>query len=223
MDLGVVVTGLLVAIEGGDGAGKGKQSLLLAERLAGEGFPTKLYSYPKYEGEHGKVIKKHLDKVITLNVSDLFDEFMKDQQEDIDLISKHREAGTVVIWDRSKLSTMAYQTSQGYDYDEAKRREESSGLADPDIVFFIHVPPEIAMLRKEAQRKAEGRGMDRHEEDTLLQERVNGVYERMMAEGWGAKRWVRIDGTRSVGAIHEEIADTVRASLNIGPKRMTAL
>ena len=119
----------------------------------------------------------------------------------------------MVVLDRSKLSTVAYQSSMGLTYEGMKRREETAGIVDPDVVFYLYVKPQISMSRKKMQRDASDEAQDRHEKDIALQERVLGVFDRMMQEGWGAKKWVHIDGDNSVVAIRNEIAGIAKAEI----------
>jgi dTMP kinase len=205
---------MLVVIEGVDGTGKNTQRKLLEEHLRKQGLKVIYYHYPDYDHEYGKMLRSYLDLERELTVKELFLLYLADMVKDSKQVEKQIDEGNIIIMDRYFFSTVAYQSSSGFDYEHAKQVQDIFDLRKPDLAFHIDMPVDLAMKRKDMQRvNEENRLSDRHERDSLLQEKVRALYRRIVSEGFGAKKWVVVDGSRSPEEIHKAIADSVDSLL----------
>lgn len=193
--------GILVCLEGIDGAGKNTQAHLLSKRLSKLGIKSAIYSYPDYNSLYGKIIKKFLNKKLELSIDELFFLHVLDKQKDKEKISKDLKRGRVVIADRYIESAIAYQVAGGFDYKNAKAIFRLSGLPHPDVIFYLDVPVGISFGRKLRQKGS----LDRFEKAKAYLGKVRQVYNKMYAERFDSKNWVKIDGKNKVEKVQEEI------------------
>jgi dTMP kinase len=207
--------GKLFVIEGIDGTGKGTQLKLLEEHLSKRGLKVWYRHYPDYDCDYGRMIREYLDKKRILSgVEELFMLYLIDMIKDRAIVSDEIGAGKVLIMDRYFLSTIAYQSASGFDYQKAKSIEDLFALQKPDVVFYINLSVQEAMSRKQRQRvNDENRNSDAHESDKGFQERICGFYEKMIREGFGTGKWVVLDGKETPEEIHRRIAEVVDAEL----------
>jgi dTMP kinase len=150
--------GILIAVEGIDGAGKTTQVQLLAAALreAGELVTT---SREPTDGLWGRKIKDSAQKG-RLSLEDELHAFINDRREHVaELIHPALAAGKTVILDRYFYSTIAYQGARGADPAVLKQRMEEFAPI-PDLVFILDIEARrgierIAFLRKDIPNKFE--------------------------------------------------------------------
>ncbi len=201
---------LFVCIEGIDGCGKTTQAKLLIDRLKENGNVVSLYSYPTHDSRYGKIIREEfLAGKIEMSVEEQFLLYLLDMQSDKKKILGELSSGNIVMSERYFISTIAYQSAGNFDYEKAKAVEEIMALPRPDIVFYIDLEPEIAFERKKKQKGK----TDRFESAKDYMNKVRNVYEKLYAERYGAKTWIRIDGKRSEREISDLIFATVINSI----------
>lgn len=189
--------GALIAIEGGDGAGKSTQHALLRRRLEAEGYPVHAIHFPRLEATvYGELIGAFLrgelgrmDQVAPKLVALLY---ASDQSAAQDSIRQHLEAGGIVLLDRYYASNLAYQ---GAKVAEGPEREtllrwilrlelEHLGVRPADMTLCLHVPRQFSVSAL-AQRAADDAGatscggVDIHEQDSDFQGRVCGIFDRL--------------------------------------------
>jgi dTMP kinase len=194
---------MLIVIEGADGTGKNMQRELLVNRLSKEGVDVKYHHYPDYDYDYGKMIRSYLDRAREMSVEELFLVYLVDMIKDKPRIAQELYEGNTVILDRYFFSTLAYQSASGFDYEKAKEIVKLLGLKMPDVSFYLDIPVEISMGRKERQRiLEEKRNGDRHEADKTLQENTQKYYKRIVKEGFGSRRWIVIDATKKPKEVH---------------------
>jgi len=137
--------GILVAIEGIDGAGKTTQANLVAEELRRIGLEVVLSKEPT-NGPHGRRLRESAWSG-RLSPEEELEEFIADRREHVrDLIRPSLEAGKVVILDRYYYSTAAYQGCRGLDWRDIIRRNEEFAPV-PDLLAIIEIPPDIGVER----------------------------------------------------------------------------
>lgn len=138
--------GLLVAIEGIDGAGKTTHAELLRDALQKDGYSVTLLHEPT-EGEWGKKIAELAMKGLdSIRPETEFELFCKDRREDVENnIKPALERKDIVIMDRYYLSNVAYQGARGLDPDFIEK--ENMFAPTPDLVVILDLPPETALLR----------------------------------------------------------------------------
>jgi len=137
--------GILIAIEGIDGAGKTTQVQLLGEALREAGLPVVLSREPT-DGPWGRKIRESAQNG-RLTLEEELHAFIEDRKEHIaSTISPSLERDQVVILDRYFYSTVAYQGARGADHN-VLLRDMKSFAPVPDIVFFLDADPAVAVSR----------------------------------------------------------------------------
>ena len=139
--------GLLVVIEGIDGAGKSTLAKNLADRIESAGYPV-LRTREPTDGPFGRRIRALAAFGRTRVPADeewrLFHEDRRIHVEEV--VRPALEEGRVVVQDRSWPSTVAYQGERGLD--RAMLRAAERRIApDPDLLFVVDLPPDEAFER----------------------------------------------------------------------------
>lgn len=196
--------GLLVAIEGIDGSGKGTQAARLCEALQAAGTRCQLFSFPRYRdtqfgakigdflnGRFGK-----LDEVSPFLVSLLF---AGDRFESRRLLQQAIAENDVVLCDRYVASNIAHQAAK---VEGAERQEliqwvryvehQLYELPQPDRTLFLDLPVGQAtqLIALKARRSYTDRAADLQESDVGYLQKVHDVYAQLAVDGAG---WIRID------------------------------
>ncbi len=144
--------GILIVIEGIDGAGKSTQARRLEASLREEGHPTLLTREPT-EGPWGQRIRKIIKTGREgIRPEEEYKWFVQDRKEHVEkVIRPALREGKVVILDRYYFSTMAYQGALGLD--PVLIRKESEAFAPiPDLAIILDLSPETAISRIEKNR-----------------------------------------------------------------------
>ena len=141
--------GLLVAIEGIDGAGKTTQAAILAERCRERNLDYIISKEPT-NGIHGRMLRES-GLSGRLSLDEELELFQMDRAEHVEqLISPSLAAGKVVILDRYYFSNAAYQGARGADVNEVLRRNEAMA-PEPDLLIFMDVPCDLGLDRVRAR------------------------------------------------------------------------
>lgn len=206
------VSGLLISFEGVDGSGKSTQARLLADRLQATGHDVLLLREPGGTALSERIRALLLDATLAV---DPYAELLLFSAARAQLVRERIRpalaAGTVVLLDRFYDSTAAYQGA-------GRGVAEAGWLADFNHRVADGLAPHrtylVALAPAEAAARRGGRAaQDRMEEaGEAFYERVAQAYERLaQAE---PDRFVRLDGTRTIEALHEAIWDDVRRLLD---------
>lgn len=194
--------GILIAIEGIDGAGKTTQTRLLAERLAKEGFSVITFKEPT-EGEWGQRIRILANHGRNLSAREELQLFLKDRHEDVERNIKPSLAEKrIVIMDRYYLSNIAYQGALGLDTNEIRQMNEEFAPI-PDVVIILDVAPSIGQSRLVNGRKEK----PNHFENEEYLEKVREQFQSMQHH----KNVQVIDGSRTIGAVTDSMLNAVRS------------
>jgi dTMP kinase len=207
------VLGRLVVLEGLDGAGTTTQSHLLCERLRREGRRVHVTAEPS-SGPIGALIRQVLKGRIgggdggkgPFSGWSLALLFAADRQDHFDTeIAPKLTDGLDVVCDRFTMSSLAYQGAQLGDVRWIQ--EINREAADPEVVIFLRVRPEVALRR----RHAASVDRDIFEVDAF-QRRVARSYEdairRLRRAGATV---VEVDGEAPVEDVAEAVWQVVRA------------
>ena len=201
--------GIIIEFEGIDGSGKRTLSKILREELSKKNYKVVLYSYPDYKSKYGMIIKAFLDNELELSVEEQFLLYLLDMLKDKKEVMQKIDEGFIVIIDRYFLSTIAYQCANNFEYEKAKHIIKSLGLPLPSIIFYLEIPISVAIERKSNQK----RNLDRFEKNKRFLKKITKVYEKMMKENFPT-RWIRLDTTRELEKIHEEVLLKVYKLIN---------
>ena len=137
--------GVLIALEGIDGAGKTTQAAAVAVRLAQVGLEVVSSKEPT-NGVWGQRIR---ESAITgrMSADEELHAFTEDRRAHVaELIAPALKRGAVVIVDRYYYSTAAYQGPRGFDPVEIVRTNEEFAPR-PDLLAVISVPVPIGLQR----------------------------------------------------------------------------
>lgn len=200
--------GKFIVFEGLDGSGQTTQAHLLAEWLSKRNQPA-YYTKEPTDGPVGALLKLALAHRLSapsggkeyrpLSAETLALFFAADRMDHLhnDVIPKLQD-GVYVISDRYYVSSFAYQSvSLAADW----IRELNKHAIQPDITFFLDVPPTICVKRMQVQRW--------HVElfeDLATLERVRERYlEALLNQRIIGERVEELDGNQPVADVHAEV------------------
>lgn len=205
--------GSFIAIEGGDGAGKGTQSRLVVERLRSLARPAIGTSFPRYGQGSAIMVEKFLrgefGSPMEVSPYAISSYYAIDRYAAAAEIRAHLEAGTTVVADRYWMSNLAYQSIK---VPESERESFATWLDDyeyvrlgiprPDLTLVIGAPVaarDANVLKKADRAYLEGAKQDVNEKDMTMQERVEAAYRYYAVR---LPHHVLVDCTASDGTLH---------------------
>jgi dTMP kinase len=148
------MAGKFIVFEGIDGSGKGTMLAMTAEWI----FKNKPYDKilmtrePTYSAV-GRQIRKMLREGIDPNTKgkQLFQYYLEDRKEHLEKVVKPAiRLNAIVLCDRYKYSTFAYQRAQGIPIDVIKRLHER--MLVPDLTIILDIEPQLALERIRKER-----------------------------------------------------------------------
>lgn len=192
--------GLLIAIEGIDGAGKTTQAKRLEELLSPDFFV--LRTKEPTDGKWGAKLRQSA-QTGRLSPEDELELFIKDRKEHVrDELAPALERGEIVIVDRYYFSNAAYQGARGLDPEQTLRLNEKFA-PEPGLVILIEVPPKVGISR--IRKRGDKENLFEAEDSLLAVDKVFRAIER--------KPIWRVDGTLSA----EDITAAILDKLYSGP------
>jgi dTMP kinase len=193
---GTARAGLLVALEGIDGAGTTTQARRLAAALEERGVATHLTREPS-DGPVGRLLREILaGKHAPTDATTLSLLFAADRADHVQReVAPALAAGRVVVSDRWVHSSLAYQ---GAGEERAWIAELNKRARRPDLTLFLRVAPEVA-----ADRRAASRDVEELFDALAMQRRVARGYDEVMAELGATDRIEILDGEEAVDRVAE--------------------
>lgn len=191
-----------VVLEGIDGSGTTTQMRLLADRLRSAGRPAWLTSEPT-ERPMGLVARRILSGELEVSPQTVAHVFAADRCDHLSSpggIRDHLARGEIVVCDRYKYSSLAYQ---GIDADDALVAALNDRFDDPELVVFLDVPVEVG------ERRIASRSRREIYERLEYQERVRARYLEILRHAGETSRVEVIDAT----AGEQEIAENIWRAL----------
>ena len=193
-------TGILIAIEGIDGAGKTTQVQLLGQALQTVGEEPVLSKEPT-DGRWGQKIRESAPNG-RLPLGRELVAFIKDRRDHArETINPSLAEGHIVVLDRYFYSTIAYQGARGADRQELVERMKKE-FPLPDIVFLLDADPVVTLARIANGRKEEPNEFERIDQLRAVREVFN-----WLAETDNLIR--KIDGHQSIADVHCEIVESL--------------
>ncbi len=146
--------GFFVAFEGPEGAGKSSQVARLATRLRDQGFDPVVTREPGGSRAGERVRAVLLDPELRLEpLSELLLYAAARAQHVVELIAPALAAGRLVLTDRFRAASVAYQ-AYGRELDlrfvEALNERVTAGLK-PNLTILLDLPPELGLARVAAR------------------------------------------------------------------------
>ena len=141
--------GKFIVIEGIDNAGKGTQSVLLAEHLKSKGFKVLLTKEPT-NGILGGISKAALNKELSISNKALQLLYCADSAHHLETeIEPAMQNGFVVICDRYFFSTLAYGFASNINYKWL--RSVNISFRKPDLGIYLDLDPKASLSRSKKQ------------------------------------------------------------------------
>ena len=195
-----VPAGLLIAIEGVDGAGKSTFQRLLAARLRREGWSVGRWREPTDRRLGERAQKAGPSRPWTAAMF-----FTLDRLRARPRLESTLRRFDIVLSDRSFYSTLAYQGSALPRADrEALPAIQRRVTVPPTLVFYLRLPTDVALHR--VHRRG-GKRAPLERRRTL--DRVSRAYDRLAT----GRDWLVLDGRRPT----EELVE--RAAARLRPRR----
>lgn len=224
--------GMLLVLEGIDGAGKSSQLPLLADFFRKSGKAVETVHFPRLaekpygemiaaflRGEYGSVDAVHPRLAALL--------YALDRERAAAGLKERLDAGAVVVVDRYIFSNIAYQCAKTDDPAERDRLADwietleyvHHGIPRPDLTLFLDVPLAFSLgalskPREGADRRYLAGGGDIHEASGELQKKVRDAFLRLARDRATELAVVEcrgLDGRMADKAtIHSRIVDALR-------------
>ena len=190
---------MIIAIEGGDKAGKYTQAGLLQHALRKRNIQAITFEFPNYETRSGKTIRMYLNGEYEIPPESAYRLFEENMYADIDEVNQAIKNYDVVIMNRYYHSNMIYGRVNGLSGEWI--RANPSHMPKPDMVILLDISYEESYNRQGANR-------DRYEKNANYFRRVVNLYRNTARrEGWKVYGWAL-----TAGEIHERIlADVLKA------------
>jgi dTMP kinase len=183
--------GVLLVLEGSDGAGKTTQFNLLRERLKAVGYDVATFDFPRYEHGSSYFVKKYLNgeygpaSEISPYTASLF--YALDRFEAAKDIRQELEAGKIVLCNRYVGSNMAHQGAKfedpveqrGFFVWEDNLEYRLLDIPRPDTNLFLRVPAEVSfeLIKNKAERQYTSKAHDEHEADINHLKKAVSTYD----------------------------------------------
>ncbi|MDQ1740754.1 MAG: dTMP kinase, partial [Pseudonocardiales bacterium] len=208
--------GVLIAFEGGEGAGKSSQSALLAEAIRATGRTVVVTHEPGATALGQQVRRLLLDSAEPISPRAEALLFAADRAQHVaGVLRPALDRGEVVITDRFVDSSLAYQgAGRRLALEEVKRlsRWATEELV-ADLTVLLDVPAELGLAR--ARRQHAGIASDRLEREALdFHDRVRAGF-RSLAES-DPNRYLVLDASRPMEELAAVISARVLAMLPTG-------
>jgi dTMP kinase len=206
-----MITGVLVVIEGLDGAGKRTLADALCTAVAGRGARVARFAFPRYDADvHAELVRDALygrAGDLGASVHGMAVLFALDRRAAApELLAARREHDLVLV-DRYVASNAAYgaarlhQDAAGEFVGWVQDLEIGRfGIPVPEHQLYLAVPRAVAAERAAHRERTEsGRERDAYESDGGLQERTGVVYAQLAAASW-LSPWTVLDGSAVLDA-----------------------
>lgn len=186
--------GILVAVEGIDGAGKTTQVDLLCRRLGAAGLTVFRTKEPT-DGPEGQRLRASA-RAGRLPVEDEAALFLADRARHVrEEIEPQLAAGVVVIVDRYYFSSIAYQGARGLAVADLQARNEAVA-PPPDLLVLVDVPVEEGIRRITHGRGEIANAFETHESLTAT---------RRIFQAMDFPYLLKVDGAAPAADVHRQV------------------
>lgn len=193
-----------IVLEGLDGSGTTTQLEKIAERFDRDERSVHATFEPTTSAL-GKIVRSVLKKEVVTTPLALAMMFAADREDHLNNpvhgLTHMLDRGETVLCDRYIFSSLAYQSIDC----TYERIAELNDFPYPAYVFYIDTPTEVCMqriYRRDVKREL-------FEEDVYLN-KVRELYEKSFADLPQEVTFIRIDGSKPIDTITEEIVDILK-------------
>ncbi len=181
---------MIIVIEGNDQAGKKTQAELLNKELHKRGIETRMFSFPDYTTDVGKLLKKYLKE----------DKYGSEHMIHYLMAANRHERRNDLVWgvngvsivNRYTPSNLVYGAVNAFDPDWIKSLDK--GIPEPDLVIVLDIDGDTSFGRKKHNR-------DMFEKDHEKCKYISSTY-RYMAVDYG---WKIVDGEGTKEEVHKRV------------------
>lgn len=191
--------GILVAIEGIDGAGKTTVAKIMVEKLKELGYMAE-YTYEPSQSLFSEALKKYIDtygeaepEIETLAMA--LDRLYHVKK----VIEPLLDRGCIVVSDRYLYSSIAYQGARGINIEWIENVNKF--VKKPDIAIYLRIPINVALERIRGRESSRWRYFESIDRLKKVQE----IYELLVSKGI----LISINATQSIDEIIKECLDIV--------------
>ena len=206
-------SGVFIALEGGEGAGKSTQAKLLERRLTGAGHDVVLTREPGGTAVGAAlraILLDHNTGTLSPRAEALV--YAADRAEHIDaLIRPALAAGSIVITDRYVDSTLAYQgAGRSLDATDLEQLAQiATGGLRPHLTVVLDIDPVAGLARAGDHDRIEAEPLNFHQR----------VRERFLAlAAADPDRYLVVSATEPPDAVHATIQAAVEPLLPLGDR-----
>ena len=208
--------GLLIVIEGTDGAGKSTQVNLLKKYIENESYGCMLSEWKSRLISDVINEAKERNLLNTTTFSLLYAADYADRLENV--IIPALKAGFIVLLDRYIYTAFVRDTVRGHDIEWVKKLYDFAPT--PDIVFYLKMPVDKLLKRMIGTKGLDyfesgrdiGLSTDIYKSFEIYQGRCLEEYDSLQDE-YG---FITIDGELSIDEIHQKIKQEVKKVLDLG-------
>jgi dTMP kinase len=206
-------SGLFVAFEGGEGAGKSTQARLLADQLRADGFEVVVTFEPGATDIGANLRKVLLDrKSVGLSPESEALLYAADRAQHVrEVVRPALMRGAIVVTDRYVDSSLAYQGAGRALADADVRRLSTwaTGGLMPDLTVVLDLPPEVGLRRR-------GGPADRLEDESLdFHRRVRAMFLQLASHD--RARYLVLDATEDSDRVHHAVTKRIKPLLRSLP------
>jgi glycine hydroxymethyltransferase len=195
-------SGRFIVLEGIDGSGKTEQVRRLAAWLRSSGHRVVTTREPT-DGEWGRRYRAWARGESEASADEVLHFFLEDRREHVaQRIRPALARGEIVVSDRYRASTLAYQAAHGLERERLRALFASDEFPEPDLELWLRVPVDVAVARLGQT------AIERYERADFL-ERVHAEYASLGL--------VELDGTGTPDEVAERIRGLVEARLRLRP------
>ena len=208
--------GLLIVIEGTDGAGKSTHVNMLSEYIQKKGFGCTVSQWKTSRLISGVINEaKERNMLNTTTFSLLYAADYTDRLENE--IIPALKSGFVVLMDRYIYTAYVRDSVRGHDINWVKNLY--SFAPKPDLVFYLNVPPDILIKRLIAKNgvldyfesgRDIGISVDIYNSFEIYQKRCLEEYQKLKDE----YNFIELNGVQPVDVIHNEMVSKVQELLD---------
>ncbi|MEM4519349.1 MAG: dTMP kinase [Sulfolobales archaeon] len=195
--------GVLIVVEGIDGAGKTSVSGEVVSRLSNLGFKT-VYTYEPYTPFITEVINEYWDEIdpIVLTLLMAADRYYHINR----VILPYLRSGHIVISDRYYYSSIAYQGAQGVDTQWIA--EVNKFVIKPKLAIYLDVDPEVGLTRK----KVSNTRVKSIEANIEMIRKARSIYLDLISRGELVLVNARDELSRVVDEVMKHVLEVIKAS-----------
>lgn len=193
---------MIIAIEGGDQAGKKTQCMMLARALRKNKIKTAVFSFPDYTTPIGQEIRKYLDGKRKFPPQVIHCLLAANRWEKLLDIQKTHQKNLILIMNRYYQSNIVYGLVNGMKQDWLENLDV--GLPKADLVIVLDVTQSESFNRKKSNR-------DKFEKDKAFSNKITNTYRKMAKK----KHWKIVDASNTKQKVHQDIMQIFNKKVGI--------